>query len=87
MEVGGVRDIDQVTPDALAMLADDLGVSSAVLKRLAKSIVTNIEATIRDAGDGAFGATLASTPYIAADLIEDIEPRLEVLAAFCGDAR
>lgn len=87
MEVGGVRDIDRVTPEAFATLADDLGISSAALKRLAKAIVENAAVTIRDAGDGAFGATLASTPYIAADLIEDIEPRLEVLAAFCGDAR
>lgn len=87
MEVGGVRDIDRVTPEAFATLADDLGISSAALKRLAKAIVENAAVTIRDAGDGAFGATLASTSYIAIDLIEDIEPRLGVLAAFCDAAR
>ena len=38
---------------------------------------------MRTAADGGCGPTLASAPYIADDLVEDMAPRRAVLKAFC----
>lgn len=83
MRMGGVRAIDDVTPDALEGLARDLRITSAALRRICLPLVEGIEAAIAAAGNGEMGRVMESTPYIAEDLIEDIAPRMAVLHRFC----
>lgn len=84
MGLGGVRDIDEVSPDVLSKVAEDLGVSAAALKRLGERIAARVVKAIQDAGNGASGPVLESTPYVADDLVEEMAPRLSTLEAFCA---
>lgn len=81
--IGGVRDIDAVNVDALEALATDLGMKRGALQRLAHPMVDNAEDAISRAGSGKEGAVFASTPYVADDLVEEMQPRLKVLREFC----
>lgn len=46
-------------------------------------MVDSVEDAISRAGSGKEGAVLASTPYVADDLVEETQPRLKVLRGFC----
>lgn len=81
--IGGVRDIDAVGVDTLEALAAELGMKRGALQRLARPMVDSVEDAIRRAGSGKEGAIFASTPYIADDLVEEMQPRLKVLREFC----
>lgn len=81
--IGGVRDIDAVNVDTLEVLAAELGMKRGALQRLTRPMVDNVEDAISRAGSGEEGAVLASTPYVADDLVEEMQPRLKVLREFC----
>lgn len=81
--IGGVRDIDAVNVDTLEVLAAELGMKRGALQRLTRPMVDNVEDAISRAGSGKEGAVLASTPYVADDLAEEMQPRLKVLREFC----
>ena len=83
MVIGGEREIDEVEPSTFNLLASDLGITKAALQTLAWPIAENLAKSIGAAGNGHSGTVLASTPYIADDLVEDMTPRIEVLKAFC----
>lgn len=80
--IGGVRDIDAVGVDTLEVLAAELGMKRGALQRLARPMVDSVEGAISRAGSGKEGAVLASTPYVADDLVEEMQPRLKVLREF-----
>ena len=52
------------------------------LANLAAPIVENLDAAVRDAGDGKYCDVLETTPYVADNLRDDMADRLEVLSAF-----
>ena len=81
--IGGVRDIDAVNVDTLEVLAAELGMKRGALQRLMRPMVDNVEDAISRAASGKEGAVLASTPYVADDLVEEMQPRLKVLREFC----
>lgn len=83
MVIGGEREIDEIEPSTFNLLASDLGITKAALQTLAWPIAENLAKSIGAAGNGHSGTVLASTPYIADDLVEDMTPRIEVLKAFC----
>lgn len=83
MSIGGVRAIDDVTPDALEGLARDLGITNAMLRRICRPLSDDVESAIMAAGCGEMGQVMESTPYIAEDLIEDMATRRAVLRRFC----
>lgn len=83
MSVGGARAIDGVDATTLAELAGQLGITARALRKLARAIADSAPDAISNAGKGAYGSVLESTPYLADDLLEDIAPRLAVLEAFC----
>ena len=83
MSFAGERDIDNIDVRTLELLADELGVKRNALRRVALPMVENIVQTINRTAAGEEGAVLDSTPYVADDLVEDIQPRLEVLREFC----
>lgn len=83
MSYGGVKDIDEITPACLAQLARDLGMTTSYLRTLAQDITENLLEAINAAGEGAYGFVLESTPYVADNLLEDIQPRIEILRHFC----
>lgn len=83
MSMGGVRAIDDVTPDALERLARDLGITNAALRKICRSLADDVESAIVAAGNGEMGQVVESTPYIAEDLIEDMAARRTVLQRFC----
>lgn len=82
MRLGGAETIDDVTPDSLRVLAGDLGIRDSALRRLVEPLVEGLAEGIGRVGEGQFGPTLESTPYIAEDLLEDMRPRLEVLGRY-----
>ena len=82
MRLGGARSIDEVTPRTLSNLAQELGITTAALRHLGKRIVEHAEQAITHAGDGDYGTVLASTPFVAEDLLEDMAPRLQILEEF-----
>ncbi len=82
MDLGGARSIDEVTPETLENLARELGIKDHALRRIAKKIAATLVGALDRAGSGDADPVLESTPYVADDLIADIEPRLEVLRAF-----
>ena len=82
--IGGVRDIDAVNVDTLEALATELGMKRGALRQLAHPMADNVEGAISRAGSGKEGAVFASTPpYVADDLVEEMQPRLGVLREFC----
>lgn len=83
MRVGDARTIDEVTPASFHVLASDLGIRDAALRRLASPLVEGLVEGVRSAGEGACGEVLESTPYVAADLIEDMAPRVRILSEYC----
>ena len=84
MELGGTRDIDEIEPRSFTRLAHDLGITPAALKSLARPLVEKTVPAILSAGQGLRGDVLESTPYVAEDLVEDMAPRLAMLAEWCG---
>ena len=46
-------------------------------------MVDNVKGAISRAVSGKEGAVFASTPYVADDLVEEMQPRLGVLREFC----
>lgn len=84
MAMGGVRSIDEVTPDTFEALARELGVTVAALRKICRPLVENADAAIVAAGNGEMGPVAESTPYVAEDLIEDMTPRRAVLQRFCA---
>lgn len=83
MALGGERNIDAVSPATFGTMSRNLGMGRGMLAKLAIPIVENVTHAIREAGDGAFGPVLESTPYIADDFIDDIAERVMVVQAFC----
>ncbi|MBM6675519.1 HipA domain-containing protein [Olsenella uli] len=83
MRVGDARTIDEVTPASFRVLAADLGIRDAALRRLASPLVEGLVGGVRGAAEGAFGDVLESTPYVAEDLIEDMAPRVRILSEYC----
>lgn len=81
--IGGERNIDAVTADTLETFATEMGMKRGALQRLARPMVDRVEDAINRAGSGKEGAVLDSTPYVADDLVEELQPRLEVLRTFC----
>ena len=84
MRLGDARTIDEVTPDSFNALAADLGIRDSALRRLARPLVEGLASGVRRAGEGELGAVLESTPYVADDLVEDMLPRVRVLAEYCS---
>ena len=85
MRLGDARTIDEVTPDSFYALATDLGIRDSALRRLARPLVEGLASGVRRAGEGELGAVLESTPYVADDLVEDMMPRVRVLAEYCAE--
>lgn len=83
MDYGGIRAIDDITPETFRLVAHDLGITAGALKRIARPIAEQALVALERAGAGAGGPVLPSTAYIADDLIEDMQPRQAVLAEFC----
>lgn len=84
MNYGGLRSIDNISPESFEQVAFDLGITKTTLQGFAKTCINNTRKAIQAAGEGKMGAVLESTPYVADDLIEDILPREAVLREFCG---
>lgn len=83
MRVGDARTIDEVTPASFRVLAADLGIRDAALRRLSSPLVEGLVEGVCSAAEGAFGGVLESTPYVAEDLVEDMAPRVRILSEYC----
>lgn len=83
MAIGGVRGIDDVTPACFGELARELGIAERALKRICSEAAARVEPAIEAAAAGP--EALASTPYVADDLIDDMQPRLAVARRY-GEA-
>lgn len=81
MNLGGVRDIDEVGPEKLWDMARDLSVSEKALKRIACHIAETLVPGIQSALDGD-GWMPESLPFVAEDLIDDMRLRLALLRRF-----
>lgn len=84
MCLGDAEAIDEVSPSSFERLSLDLGMSVSCLKSAASPIVQNALHALMEVAGNEGGVLLASTPYVADDLVEDVLPRRDVLAAFCG---
>lgn len=84
MELGGARLIDEATPDSLATLAGDLGITESALSRLIRQMPERIWTALEQAAKGKYGDVLESTPFIAEDLLADMAPRIKAVEDFCG---
>lgn len=84
MALGRHRDIDEVDTEDFELLAADMGLGRAFVRRAASELV----AAVPDALAGAASSPEAfeSTPYIADDLIDEMGTRLEVLGRFADGA-
>lgn len=82
MRLGGARTIDDVTPESFRLLAQELGIRDSALRSLVAPLAEGLAEGIGRAGEGQYGPVPESTPYIAEDLLEDMRPRLEVLARY-----
>lgn len=82
MNYGNTRDIDKVDASCFAGVSKALGMTPKNLANLAAPIVENLDAAVRDAGDGKYCDVLETTPYVADNLRDDMTGRLEVLSAF-----
>ena len=80
MALGGERSIDAVTPQNLAELARDLGVSVTWLRGACRGWPGVAREAISAAAES--DEALASTPSIAEDLIDDMAPRSAVIERF-----
>lgn len=83
MGLGGVRSIDDVAPEALCAFAREIGLAPSALQALARPLAEHAASAISAAGRGEYGPVPESTPYVADDLVDDLQPRLEVLKRFC----
>lgn len=79
MKIGSASVIDDVTPDDIRLLADDLGLAHPLMRSIATELATKITPSLRSAATAlnAQGRTMA--PYIADEMEEDIEPRRLIL--------
>ena len=84
MRIGGAQTIDDVDTEQLEACVRDLGVTTKAVRNWAEEIVGNVASGVESAGEGACGEVFESTPYVAEVLIEDMQPRLEVLRSFCS---
>lgn len=80
MTIGEHRDIDAVTPGDFGLLADEIHLGVRFVRRVADSLVSNITTSLMSTAESP--EALESTPYIAEDLVDDMQPRLKVLKRF-----
>ncbi|MDO4400908.1 MAG: HipA domain-containing protein [Coriobacteriia bacterium] len=78
--IGTTRAIDDVRAHDFAMLCNDLGITAKALKRICAEAVEVMPRAILDAADST--CALESTPYIAEDLVDDIQSRVEILREY-----
>lgn len=84
MAVGNHRDIDAVEPDDFRTLATDLGLGPAAVRHIASQLVDTAPDALMAAADSP--EAFESTPYIAEDLVEEMEGRVSVLSRFAQGA-
>ena len=81
MELSGTqREIDQVTMADFGLLAKQVGVSPSLAKGIARKSSKAVPAALREEADALGEQGFAAAPYIADDMLEDIAPRLHILA-------
>lgn len=80
MAIGTQREIDQVTMADFGLLAKQVGVSASLAKGIARKISKAFPAALREEADALGKQGFAVAPYIADDMLEDVAPRLHILA-------
>lgn len=83
MRLGNASAIDEVEPHSFDVLASDLGVAPAALKRASGSLLASAVPSLEAAGNR-LEHDFPVAPYLADDIAEDMAPRLRVLEAFCS---
>lgn len=81
--LGSTRAIDSVTPKDFDLLARDLGVGSRRMKRVCREMSEMVVQAIFDAGEK-YLDVFPALPYVAEDLVDDMEPRLAVVVKAAG---
>lgn len=78
MRLGSTRDIDIVDSNDFLLLADDLGMGRKRMKYICGELCANIADVVMAAGER-FGAVIPALPFVAEDLLSDMEPRLRIV--------
>ena len=80
MALGGVHDIDAITPDDVRSLAGEIGIGARAFRRMAHELSEQIVDAVFGAAEEA-PAELDEVQWKAEELVHEIEPRRLVLAA------
>lgn len=80
--IGTTRDIDAVSADDFSTLRQELGIAPRALKHICEEAIEIVPEAILSAGDDE--CALDSTPFIAEDLFEDLQDRLQVLQSYAS---
>lgn len=83
IRIGRTFCIDEVSPDDFSLLAQDIGVAPRALKTISRALATQAPDAIMRAAE-ADAHMFPELPFIADDLIADMEPRRIVLEAFAN---
>lgn len=79
MAIGEQKDIDEVTAKDFVLLAKQLGVSIRMIRAIGKKLAEAILPAIRQESERMASIGFENAPYIADDMEEDIQPRLEIV--------
>lgn len=82
-DFGGERLIDNIDAHTFDQLAKDLGITSRMVKQIAKPLVEAVQPELMNAGLGNYGRVFDSTYSVAEDIVDDCLPRVRVLETFC----
>jgi len=81
MRIGKHRDIDLITPDDFEMLASDIGLSSRLVAREARSIAEQLESTFDEAASDALRNGVAQATAVRDAILRDAEKRIQLLTS------
>lgn len=77
--LGSTRTIDAVSKDDFDLLARDIGMGTRRMRRICEELRERIVPAVYEAGER-MSTVLETLPYTAEDLVDNMEPRLTVLA-------
>lgn len=83
MRIGNTAVIDNITPENFCLFAKELQITSKTLQELCAPFLQQLLPALSDIAKN-ISEDFPVAPYIADDLIEDIQPRIKVLERFCG---
>lgn len=82
MAIGGVRDIDAIGADEFLEAAHSIGVSPRVFRETCEPIAEHIAEALFDASPQ-IEERHETAPFIAEDIVQEMQPRLQVIHRLC----